>query len=569
MSALENYNRWLNSPRVSKEVKDILKNMNQAEIDDAFFKDVEFGTAGMRGILGPGCNRMNNFTVNKATVAFALYLLEKFQDAKTRGVVISHDNRHMSREFTLNTAEKLNEYGINVYIFDALRPTPELSFAVRKAKAVGGIMITASHNPKEYNGYKVYDENGCQLVPYRIDRLLEILASLPNELEIEDAPNGKKGTTSILTSEYDDEYIEKVLSIRLNPDLDKKDYKIVFTPQHGTSYVNAMKMFKIAGYSGIIPVLSQCDPDPDFKGTLSPNPEEEKAYIEPLKIAKEQRAHLVVMTDPDADRVGVAYLSSTGEYELLTGNQSGALLIDYILGERKKQGKLSKNGVLFNTIVTSTLGSEIALSYGVKVESLLTGFKFIGDKIELYEKNNGPHFEFGYEESYGCLVAPFARDKDGLQALLLLAEMGLYHHLRGKCLDEVMEDLQKKFGYHNDTQYSIAFKGQQGLTEMQELMEGLHANPLKEIAGYKVIRVEDYQLQKAIDSQGNITKIDLPISDVVKIFLDNNSTVTVRPSGTEPKCKFYYGAVGKSKEEVKKLPKILHENLLKQLKIEA
>lgn len=559
----DNYQRWLSASNVDDETKKVLKAMSEEEKSDAFFKDVEFGTAGMRGILGPGTNRMNVFTVNKATVAFARYLLEKYSDAKERGVVISHDNRHMSREFTLSSAKTLNCFGIKVYIFDSLRPTPELSFAVRKSNAVGGIMITASHNPKEYNGYKVYDENGCQLVPEKIERLLEILSELPNELEIEIPKSQKMAQTIVLGKDYDEDYINHVLSISLNPNLNKDGFKVVFTPQHGTSYVNAMEMFKIAGYDGIIPVTSQCSPDPDFSGTLSPNPEDKRAYIEAIKVAKDNNADLIVMTDPDADRVGVAYLSSKGNYELFTGNQSGALLIDYVLSQRKAQGKLSKNGVMFNTIVTSTLGSKIAESYGVKVESLLTGFKFIGDRIAKYENSNGPHFEFGYEESYGCLVAPFARDKDGLQALLLLVEMTLYHLRNGKRLDQVMDDLQKQFGYYNDTQYSIEFKGPLGLSNMQKLMKMLHDSPLKEIAGYKVIRVEDYLKQVSTTIEGKKEEITLPQSDVIKFFLENEATVTVRPSGTEPKCKFYYGTVGKMPEEVADLPKKLHEFILK------
>lgn len=564
MTIKKNYERWLNSSRVDEKTKLELKNMTEEQISDAFFKDVEFGTAGMRGILGPGTNRMNIFTVQKATVAFAKYLLEKYPNAKEAGVVISHDNRHMSREFTLSSAEVLNAFGIKVFIFNSLRPTPELSFAVRKAKAVGGIMITASHNPKEYNGYKVYDENGCQLVPYRIERLLDILESLPNELDVEIPSDLEKGETIVLGDEFDEDYIEHVLSIRLNPTLKKDNYKIVYTPQHGTSYKNGMEIFKRAGYD-VIPVQSQCEPDPDFSGTLSPNPEDKRAYIEPLKLAKEVNANLIVMTDPDADRVGLAYLSSHGTYELFTGNQSGALLIEYVLGQRKEKGLLSKNGVLYNTIVTSTLGTKIAESYGVKVESLLTGFKFIGDKIAINEINNGPHFEFGYEESYGCLIAPFARDKDGLQALLLFAEMAVYYHNLGLCLDEVMDQLQDKFGYYNDTQFSIQFPGQTGLANMKKLMNELHTNPLKEIGGYKVVRVEDYLTLKATNFDGTVEIIDLPNSDVIKFILENENTIAVRPSGTEPKCKFYYGICGKSKEEVENIPTKLHEALLKKL----
>ena len=543
-----NYQRWLNSPKVDNATKEELQRMNQNQIDDAFFKDVEFGTAGMRGVLGPGTNRLNNFTVTKATVAFAKYLLELFKDAKEMGVVISHDNRHQSREFTLLSAKVLNDFGIKAYIFDSLRPTPELSFAVRYMKACAGIMITASHNPKEYNGYKVYDETGCQLVPDKIKRLLEIIASLPNELEVDYKPSEKLGETITLDSSVDDEYVRLCEGIAINKDLDKSNFKIVFTPNHGTSYVPSMRIFKDLGYE-IIPVLSQCNPDPDFSGTLSPNPEDPRSYIEGLKLAKEVGAKLLVMTDPDGDRVGLGYLASDGTYQTFTGNQSAAILLDYILSERKKKGLLSDNGVMYNTIVTSSLGQEVAAYYGVKTESFLTGFKFIGNRIDYYEKHGGPHFEFGYEESYGCLIAPFARDKDGCQAILLYCEMALYYDRLGKPLDVVWDELQQRFGYHLDIAYSIEFKGSTGQQAMDNLMNNLHTSPLKELNGAKVIRVEDYEKQLAfeVNKQENI---NLPKSNVVKLFFDNGNTITVRPSGTEPKVKFYFGI--KSKQKIEK-----------------
>ena len=561
----QNYQRWLNSPKVSEETKQELRKMNQAQIDDAFFKDVEFGTAGMRGVLGPGTNRLNSFTVTKATVGFAQYLLEKFPNAKEMGVVISHDNRHQSREFTLLSAKVLNDFGIKAYIFDALRPTPELSFAVRYLKACGGIMITASHNPKEYNGYKVYDETGCQLVPEKISRLLELIAALPNELDAEYKKADKLGETVMLDNKVDDEYVRLCESIAINKDLDKSNFKIVFTPNHGTSYVPSMRIFKDLGYD-IVPVLSQCNPDPDFSGTLSPNPEDPRSYIEGLKLAKEVGAKLLVMTDPDGDRVGLGYLASDGTYQTFTGNQSAAILLDYILSERKKKGLLSNNGVMYNTIVTSSLGKEVASYYGVKTEQFLTGFKFIGNRIDHYEKlGNGPHFEFGYEESYGCLVAPFARDKDGCQAILLYCEMALYYDRLGKPLDVVWDELQQRFGYHLDIAYSIEFKGSTGQQAMDNLMDGLHKAPLKELSGVKVIRVEDYNKQEAYEA-GKVEKINLPKSNVVKLFFENGNTITVRPSGTEPKVKFYIGMKSKTKLDKSQADK-LYEELKKALNI--
>ena len=561
----QNYQRWLNSPKVSEETKQELRKMNQAQIDDAFFKDVEFGTAGMRGVLGPGTNRLNSFTVTKATVGFAQYLLELFPKAKEMGVVISHDNRHQSREFTLLSAKVLNDFGIKAYIFDALRPTPELSFAVRYLKACGGIMITASHNPKEYNGYKVYDETGCQLVPEKIKRLLELIAALPNELDVEYKKADKLGETVMLDNKVDDEYVRLCESIAINKDLDKTNFKIVFTPNHGTSYVPSMRIFKDLGYD-IVPVLSQCNPDPDFSGTLSPNPEDPRSYIEGLKLAKEVGAKLLVMTDPDGDRVGLGYLASDGSYQTFTGNQSAAILLDYILSERKKKGLLSDNGVMYNTIVTSSLGKEVASYYGVKTEQFLTGFKFIGNRIDHYEKlGNGPHFEFGYEESYGCLVAPFARDKDGCQAILLYCEMALYYDRLGKPLDVVWDELQQRFGYHLDIAYSIEFKGSTGQQAMDNLMDGLHEAPLKELSGVKVIRVEDYNKQEAYEA-GKVEKINLPKSNVVKLFFENGNTITVRPSGTEPKVKFYIGMKSKTKLDKSQADK-LYEELKKALNI--
>ena len=560
MSTKDNYLRWLNSTKVSEQDKEILRKMDQKEIDDAFFKDVEFGTAGMRGVLGPGTNRMNNFTVKKATVAFAKYLLELFPKAKEEGVVISHDNRHMSREFTLLSAETLNDFGIKTYIFDALRPTPELSFAVRFLKACAGIMITASHNPKQYNGYKVYDETGCQLVPDKIKRLLELIDELPNELEVEYETAKVRGENILLDDKVDDEYVRLVESIAINRDLDKSNFKIVFTPNHGTSYVNSMRIFKDLGYK-IYPVMSQVDPDPDFSGTLSPNPEDPRAYIEPIKLAKEIDADLIVMTDPDGDRVGLGYKAKDGSYQTLTGNQSAALLMDYIFSQKKEKGTLSDNGVMYYTIVTSSLGGDVARHYGVKVEEFLTGFKFIGNRIDYYEKaGNGPKFEFGYEESYGCLIAPFARDKDGCQAILMYCEMALFYFLKGMRLDEAWDDLSKRFGYHQDITYSMEFFGSEGQAKMDNLMNTLHNDPFISINGLKVVKVDDIEKGERITKEGK-EKLNLPKSNVVKLYLEDGSIVTVRPSGTEPKVKFYVGTVLKEKPKDNSFPDALYKSI--------
>ena len=565
MTTRENYERWLNSSKVDAPTKALLKAMSKEEIDDAFFKDVEFGTAGMRGVLGPGTNRLNDFTVRKATLAFGRYLLELFPNAKKEGVVISHDNRHMSREFTLLSAKVLNDLGINTYIFDSLRPTPELSFAVRYLKACGGIMITASHNPKQYNGYKVYDETGCQLVPDKIARLLEIIAALPNELDVEYKVEEKRGQNVILDNKVDDEYVRLVESIAINRDLDKSKFKVVFTPNHGTSYVNSMRIFKDLGYQ-IYPVLSQVDPDPDFSGTLSPNPEDARSFIEPIKLAKEINADLIVMTDPDGDLVGLGYKASDGSYQTLTGNQSAALLMDYIFDQKKQKGTLSKDGVMYTTIVTSSIGKEIAEHYGVKVEEFLTGFKFIGNRIDHYEKvGHGPKFEFGYEESYGCLIAPFARDKDGCQAILMYCEMALYYYLRGLRLDEAMDNLYKRFGYHQDITYSMEFFGSEGQAKMDSLMNTMHNDPFITINGLKVVAVDDIEKQQHFEANGKVTPINLPKANVVKLFLEDGSVVTVRPSGTEPKVKFYVGTKLKDKPKDNSFPEALYKSIKETL----
>lgn len=558
-----NYRRWLESPKVSEKDKLILSKMSQEAKDDAFFQDIEFGTAGMRGVLGPGTNRMNEFTVKKATIAYANYLLEKYQNAKVAGVAISHDNRHLSREFTLESARILNEMGINTYIFDDLRPTPELSFAVRRLGCVGGIMITASHNPKEYNGYKVYDENGCQLVPTKIRRLLDIIDELPDELEIEAKPSLHKGKNVVVGSEIDDEYVDLVLKTQVDVTLDKKGFPIVYTPQHGASYENAMKVFSLAGYE-IVEVKEQCNHDPDFGGTLSPNPEADEAYIEPIKIAKDVKSPLILMTDPDGDRCGLAYLASDGTYKRLTGNQSAALLIDYLFSSYEKKGVLPLNGVMYDTIVTSDLGRKIALSYGVKVESFLTGFKYIGERIHHYEKiKKGPQFLFGYEESYGCLVKPFVRDKDGLQAILLYAEMALSHFRNGVYLDEAYRALQKRYGFHENKTVSMFFAGSEGSKAMALLMERLHDNPPLELNGLKVARVLD--CRKGTEFQvesGTELPVSLDRAEVVKLIFEDSSWLAVRPSGTEPKCKFYIEAVGKTEEGLAEKS----EGLLRDLK---
>lgn len=542
----DNYLRWLNSTIVSSKDKEILKNMSEEEKADAFFKNVEFGTAGMRGVLGPGTNRLNSHTVRKAVTAFAIYLIEKFDDAYTSGVVISHDNRHMSREFTLLCAKVMSEFGIKVYLFDSLRPTPELSFAIRYLKACGGIMITASHNPKEYNGFKVYDETGCQLTPDKIERLINIIDDLPDELNVNFTPNIHPASIQILDETIDDEYVKAVESISINKDIDKSNFPIVFTPNHGTAYVNGMRVFKDLGFD-VRPLLSQCTPDPDFSNTLSPNPEDERSFIEPIKYAKEINAKLIVMTDPDGDRVGLACLNKDGQYQTFTGNQSAAMLMDYMFESLKAKGLLPEDGVVYNTVVTSPLGEVIAKHFNLKYEAFLTGFKYIGSRIDYYEKRGGPVFVFGYEESYGCLIAPFARDKDGLQAITLYAEMANFYDKQGKSLDIVWDELGKKYGYYDDKVFNIAFFGPVGEEKMNKLMNILHTNPYISLDGLHVVKVEDYLKSVCFEGKKE-SKINLPKSDLVKLTFNDGTVIAVRPSGTEPKVKFYMSVNSKIKE---------------------
>jgi len=567
-ATLDNFNRWMLSPIVSSEEKKILSEMDDKTKDEAFFKDIEFGTAGLRGIIGPGTNRMNIFTVKKTTIGLGLYLHEFHQHANEKGVAISHDNRHMSREFALLASNILNEMGIKTYIFDSLRPTPELSYAVRYMHCDAGIMITASHNPKEYNGYKIYDESGCQLVPIKINPLIRIISSLPNELEVTVPTSKDKGVQIMLDKDVDDTYVKLCEGVQENPNLNKKGFKIVYTPNHGTSYVNAMRVFKDCGYE-VYPVEKQCTPDPDFSGTLSPNPEDSRSFIEPIKLASKIDADLICMTDPDGDRVGLACKTARGQYTCLTGNESAAILMDYLFSERRAKGTLSKDGVMFNTVVTSELGKEVASAYGLKTEQFLTGFKYIGDRVNYYELHDGPTYEFGYEESYGCLPKPFVRDKDGIQAILLYCETALFYHLKGINLVQAYENLGKRFGYHKDKVYNIALEGSKGAKKMEEIMDKVIKTPFEEINGQKVTKFEDYFNLKrhyvVSNQEEDIT--GLPVGDLVKYYLADGTNICVRPSGTEPKIKFYIEVVTKDPTIAEKKCDGYYHALLKDLSV--
>ena len=530
---------------MTKEDRLILERYSPSEIDDAFFKDIEFGTAGMRGIMGPGSNRINPYTITKATIAYGLMLKDHYPYQLERGVMIAHDNRHGAIPFTELVSNILNSMGIDTFTFKELIPTPLLSYAVRHLHALGGIMLTASHNPKQYNGVKVYDDEGCQLVPQKIQPMLNHLSTLPDALSITVPESTIKGKHRIVHDDVEQTYLEKVKSLQRLPSLAKKDFRIVFSPQHGASYRILPQLFHELGYQLSV-VKSQSLPDPNFSGTLSPNPEEKLAYQEAIKLAESQKAHLIMVADPDADRVGLAYLNSRGSYVLLNGNESAALLIHYLLSQRKLKHDLPIQGVVYDTIVSSPLVRKIAQSFGLRTETFLTGFKFIGDRIAFYETHAGPHFIFGYEESYGCLIGDFVRDKDAIQALLLYAEMSLFYFHQGKDLGQALSAIFNEFGYHLDRQFSLTLSGKEGADFLDQLMKQLRLTPFKPLSGHKVLLVEDFQTQTKKDLEGHQSNIALPMSNVIKFSFEDGSTIVVRPSGTEPKCKFYFSITDQS-----------------------
>ena len=560
----EKAQKWLASNKVDEDMKKKIRQASPAELNDMFFKDLEFGTGGMRGILGPGSNRMNIFTVRKVTLGFATFLKNTYgQEALKRGIILSHDNRYNSRLFVLDISKELNELGFNTFIFDSLRPTPELSFGVRHLKCIAGAMITASHNPKEYNGYKIYDETGCQFVPEKIQPMLDIISGLKDELDLSWKTVERCGHQTILDAKIDDDYMAAVHSIAINAE-EKKVTKIVFTPQHGTSSILGRRLFKELGYR-MTPVLEQCDPDPAFSHTLSPNPEMKEAYVAAIELAKKIDADLVLTTDPDADRVGLAFKNRHGTYELLTGNQTGALLIDYVLGQRKAKGLLSSHPLLCDTIVTSKLGREIAEHYGVKTESYLTGFKFIGEAMNKYEKSKEYKVEFGYEESYGYIFKDFVRDKDSLQALLMISEMTNHYLLINQTLGEKLDELYQQYGYHMCSLKNIYFQGEAGLENMNNILNSLRAKPFEELDGVKVSSYEDYLKQVRYTNHEKSKIVGFPKSNVLKFFMEDGSWLAIRPSGTEPKCKFYYEAIDKSREVAENKLEKYHQAVLKKI----
>lgn len=559
MDYSKEYQRWSDCKDLDPSLKAELVGMNESEKEDAFYMNLEFGTAGMRGILGAGTNRMNIYTIRKANVGFAKYVLG-LPEGKERGIAIGYDNRHMSYKFAIESAKVLATYGIKSYIFESLRPTPELSFAVRYLKCAGGIMITASHNPKEYNGYKVYDDTGCQLIPEWADQVVSYVNDVDDELAIEVASDQEAYPyITWIGEEVDEAYYKEVMAIEINPGMDKKDFKIVFSPQHGTSNLPVRTCLTRLGYN-VIPVLAQCAPDPDFSNTASPNPEVACSYDLAIQKAKEVDADVVVICDPDGDRLGVV-AKHNGEYVLMSGNQSAAVYLEYILSELKKQNKLPSNAVMYNTIVTSDLGELVCKAYGVEVEKTLTGFKFIGDKIRKYEKTKEKEFVFGYEESYGCVVKDFVRDKDAVQAVVMAAEAGNFYKKQGKDLIDVLNELYVKHGTFKESQIALSKAGAEGAKRIKEIMDNLRKDAPESIGGYKVVAIEDYQSSERSEA-GNVTVIDLPKSNVLKYYLEDGSWIAARPSGTEPKCKFYFSIKGNDAKDASDKTDVFQKDVL-------
>ena len=534
----EKYLKWLNSNRISDEEKIILKNMSEEEIDDAFFKDIEFGTGGLRGKMGPGTNRINAHLIKKLSIGYGNFLIKSNLDL-SKGVMISHDNRKNSREYALLVSDSLNEIGINTYIFDSLRPTPELSFAVRAVKALGGIMITASHNPKTDNGFKLYNEVGTQLVPSEIEPIINEINLLGDVLDFSYKKSKIMGFCKVFDKKIDEEYVNMVLKIRLDNE-SKKLIKVLYSSNHGASLNSVKEVLTKANYN--FEVFKEFESfDPEFSGCDAINPEEKNSYIKPIKRAKEIGADIILMNDPDGDRVGVAALHNN-EYVLLSGNESANLLLDYILMKRKENGTLKENSIVFNTVVTSHLGKRICDSYGVKLESFLTGFKYIGERIHYYETNgNVYNFVFGYEESDGCLISKEVRDKDGTQAILLYTELANYYKNMGLDLVEAYKNLEKKYGFYKSKLFNIYLRGENGKDEIIRILNEIRNDPILKIGDRIVTKIIDYKKQKIYEINNDIIKDykELPISDVIKFVFSDDSNIEIRPSGTEPKCKFY------------------------------
>ncbi len=544
------YQLWVESVK-EEYLKEQLKNMTEAEKEDAFYRNLEFGTGGMRGVVGPGTNRMNVYTIRKANEGFAQYLLKNNEHAKEQGVVIAYDCRHFSPEFAMESAKVMASHGIKAYVFESLRPTPELSFAVRHLQAAGGIVVTASHNPPEYNGYKLYDETGCQLVPHQGDEVIKYVDAIQDVFNIQvrsEEELKSEGLIEMIGEEIDTAYINAVKTLEINPNCNKKELKIVFSPLHGTANLPVRRVLTECGYEQLHVVKEQCTVDANFSTVSSPNPEETSAFEMAINLAKEIDADIAMATDPDADRVGLAVKNPKGDYVLLTGNQTGAILIHYILSQKKAKGTLPAKGKVFNTIVTSDMGAVIARSYGFEIVSTLTGFKFIGEQARLIE-NTDYEYVFGYEESYGYLIGDFVRDKDSVQSVLMCSEAAAYYKEHGKTLYDILMELYENYGCYREELVTITLKGKVGAEKIQAIMDYFRKNTPDSVADKKIVAIEDYKESIHADLTNDSTStIHLPKSNVLKYTLADGSWFVLRPSGTEPKAKVYIGVIANTIE---------------------
>ncbi|MCL2352566.1 MAG: phospho-sugar mutase [Firmicutes bacterium] len=558
---MDEYRKWLGDGAVDGATKAELLAISgdEAEIKERFYRDLEFGTGGLRGVLGAGSNRMNVYTVRKATQGLANYILKQGEDAARMGVVIAHDCRRMSPEFCEEAALVLNGNGIRSYVFDGLRPTPLLSFAVRYLKATAGIVITASHNPPEYNGYKVYWADGGQTPYPRDEEIITEVERVTDFSHIRRAETGTPGLYMTAGPDVDDEFIRNVKLQSIHPELiPDSPVKIVYTPLHGTGNAPVRRALREMGFKNVYVVPEQEKPDGEFPTVQYPNPEDPAAFALALGLAREKNADLAIATDPDADRVGVAVNNGRGEYVYLTGNMTGVILEEYILSQKKAAGTLPERPAIVSTIVSTNLAEDIAKAYGAAYYNVLTGFKYIGEKIKEFEEAGGPDFVFGFEESFGYLAGTHARDKDSVVAAMLVCEAAAYYASRGMTLLDALEIIRGKYGYYEELNESIALKGVEGSEEIARIMERLRDNPIREICGRKVVEDRDYQ-RREIHRGGRTEPAVLPVSDVLYYVLEDGSWFCVRPSGTEPKIKIYYGVKAPKEEAEEALEKLREE----------
>ncbi|HEV7297407.1 TPA: phospho-sugar mutase [Streptococcus pneumoniae] len=555
MSYQENYQKWVDFVELPDYLRQDLENMDEKTKEDAFYTNLEFGTAGMRGLVGAGTNRINIYVVRQATEGLARLIKSKGENEKERGVAIAYDSRHFSPEFAFESAAVLAKHGIKSYVFESLRPTPELSFAVRHLNCFAGIMVTASHNPAPFNGYKVYGEDGGQMPPHDADALTTYIRAIetPFAVEVADVETEKaSGLIEVIGEAVDIEYLKEVKDININPTLIEefgKDMKIVYTPLHGTGEMLARRALAQAGFDSVQVVEAQATADPDFSTVTSPNPESQAAFALAEELGRQVGADVLVATDPDADRVGVEVLQKDGSYLNLSGNQIGAIMAKYILEAHKNAGTLPKNAALCKSIVSTDLVTKIAESYGATMFNVLTGFKFIAEKIQEFEEKHNHTYMMGFEESFGYLIKPFVRDKDAIQAVLVVAELAAYYRSRGLTLADGIEEIYKEYGYYAEKTISVTLSGVDGAEQIKAIMAKFRNNAPKEWNATAITVVEDFKAQTATVADGTVTNLTTPPSDVLKYTLADGSWIAVRPSGTEPKIKFYIAVVGETNEE--------------------